>query len=363
MKASIIYEARTQEANNTLTRPSRRATDSNSAYWRTTQNVQRTMIAHAVATSTTDKTYFENALVLEADWGLGRNPLNMIQMTTTSTTLGTKRSVENMYTDGRNDGTPGVDPGQTPYMGTGNWGAGGGADPNLMTALCYPTPTASTTAGGNNNFDALWPLAESYFNTRYCYANAEFTPQQTMRGKMALYGYLYGMNKLKTQTYSLTITAQNGTILKTPDKLNYNYGDSVIISVSPKSNYLFKSWSGDATGTSNPITVGMYNNKTISADFNSTDEVQTPAENRFVIFPNPAVKYFYVKLNDGAQEVKVIVTDLTGKLIMQKNILQSDNKVDISLLKMGVYIVSVNYQNTNEVCKLVKLNINQNTTL
>jgi len=51
MKASIINEAKTQEANNTLSRPSRRANDTNSGYWKTVQNVQRTMIAHAVTSS------------------------------------------------------------------------------------------------------------------------------------------------------------------------------------------------------------------------------------------------------------------------------------------------------------------------
>ena len=78
----------------------------------------------------------------------------------------------------------------------------------------------------------------------------------------------------------------------------------------------------------------------------------------FYIFPNPAANYFYIKLNDNAQEAKVIVTDLAGKLIMQKTILQSDNKLDISLLKQGVYLISVNCQNVNEVCKLVKLKNN-----
>ena len=45
-----------------------------------------------------DKDIFENAMVLEADWGLGRNSLNMIYMTTACTNLASKRSVENAYT-------------------------------------------------------------------------------------------------------------------------------------------------------------------------------------------------------------------------------------------------------------------------
>ena len=45
------------------------------------------MIAHAVATTPADKDLFRKALALEADWGLGRNPLNIIEMTTATTPL------------------------------------------------------------------------------------------------------------------------------------------------------------------------------------------------------------------------------------------------------------------------------------
>lgn len=185
MKESMIHEAKTLETDLTLVRPSRRSTDEKMGYWKTNQNVQRTIIAHAVSTDKNEKALFKNALILEADWGLGRNPLNMIQMTTATTSLGSKRSVEQVYATGRNDGAPGVHPGLTPYQNTDDWGKNGMimSRPSWMTAMCYP------------DYATLWPKAEGYFNTRYVYAHSEFTPQQTMRGKTALYGYLYGISK------------------------------------------------------------------------------------------------------------------------------------------------------------------------
>jgi hypothetical protein len=200
MKASIINEAKNYESNNCNTRPSRRATDNDSVmnpgYWKTLQNVQRCIVAHAVADSNTDKTTFENAMVLEADWGLGRNSMNRIIMTTACTNLASKRSIENMYTTGRNDGYPGMHPGHTPYLNTDDWDpcATGmtGNKPSRLTALCYPAYGTSTTG---------WPKAEGYFNDRYVWAHSEFTPQQTMRGKMALYAYLYGLYKLPADFY------------------------------------------------------------------------------------------------------------------------------------------------------------------
>jgi hypothetical protein len=183
MKASLINEAKSKEARYIYIRPSRRATDNEQGYFKTVQNVQRTMVAHNVADSDKDKKMFWDALILEADWGLGRNSLNIIYMTTATTKLASKRSVENIYTSGRNDGTPGLHPGHTPYINTDDWSpAMVMGRPSWLTSKCYPDFT-------------LWPKAEGYFNTRYVWAHSEFTPQQTMRGKTALYGYLYGIKK------------------------------------------------------------------------------------------------------------------------------------------------------------------------
>jgi hypothetical protein len=181
MKASIVNEAKNSEANYSNSRPSRRATDNNTGWFHTEQNVQRTILARAVATTQADKDLFENALILEADWGLGRNPANLIQMTTASTPLSSKRSVDAMYISGQDDGTPGQHPGMTPYFNVVDWGGGMVmGNPSWMTAFSYPA-------------NSTWPVGEVYFNTRYVYAHSEFTPQQTMRGKIALYGYLYGI--------------------------------------------------------------------------------------------------------------------------------------------------------------------------
>ena len=179
MKQSIINEAKLSEANHTMQRQSRRATDDKSGYFHTIQNVQRTIIAHSITDDPDDKAFFKNALILEADWSLGRNPLNMIQMTTYGTSLRSENSVLNIYSSGRNDGSYGLHPGHTPYMNTDDWACGMTMGcPSKLYEQGYPAYSQ-------------WPRGEAYYNTRYVWAHNEFTPQQTMRGKMALYGYLH----------------------------------------------------------------------------------------------------------------------------------------------------------------------------
>jgi hypothetical protein len=187
MKKSVIYSALEKETGLATERPSRRSSDNAEGYFHTAQNVHRTLLAHRITGDPGEKKRFFDALVLEADWGLGRNPLNIIQMTTATTPLAKMRSIENAYTSGRNDGTPGLHPGHTPYLNMDDWSRGMiMSRPRWMAEKGYPAFSE-------------WPRGECYFNTRWVWAHSEFTPQQTMRGKTALYGYLYGTGKPGTR--------------------------------------------------------------------------------------------------------------------------------------------------------------------
>jgi endoglucanase len=178
MRESIHRQALENNVRYMDLRPSRRSSNRN--YWRTAHNLQLVILAHALSEDVGERTRFHRAMVLEADWGLGRNPSNIVEMTG----LGS-RHIVNCYTSGRNDGTPGLHPGHTPYNNLDPWsGSHNGSNPRWFTDRGYP----DWEEGG-------WPEQESHFNSRYSWANAEFTPRQTMRGKMALYAYLYALTK------------------------------------------------------------------------------------------------------------------------------------------------------------------------
>jgi uncharacterized repeat protein (TIGR02543 family) len=71
--------------------------------------------------------------------------------------------------------------------------------------------------------------------------------------------------------FSLTATASaGGTVSKRPDQAGYAPNAIVALTATANTNYLFTGWSGDASGTNNPLSVTMTTNKTISASFVST---------------------------------------------------------------------------------------------
>jgi len=70
-----------------------------------------------------------------------------------------------------------------------------------------------------------------------------------------------------TTTYTLNVTAVNGTVSKTPNQTTYASGAQVVLRPTAATGYQFTGWSGDATGTANPLTVTMNSNKNITASF------------------------------------------------------------------------------------------------
>ncbi len=84
----------------------------------------------------------------------------------------------------------GVHPGHTPYLNLSDWAPGMVMGrPSALYEESYPT-------GVPDN----WPRGESTFPSRWVWAHTEFTPRQTMRGKMALYGYLHGLESESSTT-------------------------------------------------------------------------------------------------------------------------------------------------------------------
>ena len=75
--------------------------------------------------------------------------------------------------------------------------------------------------------------------------------------------------------YTLTVnTVGLGAVTKSPYKATYNYGDVITLTPVGDEGWSFSSWSGDLTGNTNPATITMNANKTVTATF--TNGIQNP---------------------------------------------------------------------------------------
>ena len=70
---------------------------------------------------------------------------------------------------------------------------------------------------------------------------------------------------------TLTIAAgAGGTTSPAPNTYTHDYGTQIQVTAIPSSGYQFSGWSGAASGTTNPITITMDADKSITASFSST---------------------------------------------------------------------------------------------
>ena len=67
--------------------------------------------------------------------------------------------------------------------------------------------------------------------------------------------------------YTLTVVSNNGGVTIVPDQATYHYGDSVQLTATPAPGYTFSNWSGDLTGSVNPVDLTIIGDMAITANF------------------------------------------------------------------------------------------------
>jgi uncharacterized repeat protein (TIGR02543 family) len=103
--------------------------------------------------------------------------------------------------------------------------------------------------------------------------------------------FVTGICFKNSQNYNLTINnPTNGTIVSNSNLEYYVDGTSVTLTATPKPGYEFTSWSGDISGTTNPLTVVMNSNKTVSANFAKATSFtfETPGSSSWTVPPGVA---------------------------------------------------------------------------
>ncbi len=142
----------------------------------------------------------------------------------------------------------------------------------------------------------------------------------------------------------LTINATNGSVSTNPNPTGGTYDDGSLVELTatPASGYQFDGWSGDATGTTNPLTITMDADKTVTAMFSAVTASVVDLEfNKEVkVYPIPATDILNIEIVNEYQIKKVVIYSLLGKKVIETK----EAKVNISELVNGVYLLKV----TNE---------------
>lgn len=137
-----------------------------------------------------------------------------------------------------------------------------GAGTNASVLFPFSGVPAATAGSIPEQTFAITPTQVGYLFAGYLYMNVHTAtfPGGEIRGQLLLVG--------PPTSFSLTVTTNgSGAITANPAGGSYSSNTVVTLTATPNANYAFNGWSGDATGTNNPISVTMTNNKAITGNF------------------------------------------------------------------------------------------------
>jgi len=117
---------------------------------------------------------------------------------------------------------------------------------------------------------------------------------------------------------------------------------------------LLKDAAGNPISNVSTISIRLSHTSLVSAAFDNVKifgkSIQTgifnPKSEAFSVYPNPATNYI---LTQNSQ--KVTIADLNGRVVKEAF---NTEKVDVSSLAKGAYIVKVQIENTTKIGKLIK---------
>jgi hypothetical protein len=66
--------------------------------------------------------------------------------------------------------------------------------------------------------------------------------------------------------YTLSVTSLHGTVSRNPDQATYHYGDEVTLTATAGPGWSFSDWSGDATGSDNPVVITIQGDASVTAN-------------------------------------------------------------------------------------------------
>jgi len=138
----------------------------------------------------------------------------------------------------------------------------------------------------------------------------------------------------------------------------FHVKDSALtLTASPADGWDFLGWSGDVSGSENPITITPIENLIVQATFQNTAGLSESTRNPIRIYPNPATSgQVTITSPNILDDATFFLYDLSGREIQRKQVkLSGINEVSLELDndRNGIYILRVSTLNNSTFSKLI----------
>jgi len=120
-------------------------------------------------------------------------------------------------------------------------------------------------------------------------------------------------------------------------------------------------WSNDGTGSADPeMRPGLWRSVVMSGDLlfsgdiaDMVNSINSGKQSNVTVYPNPVTDILYVRSNGSLTKAELF--DILGKKVTDIDLSGSQNSLDVSSVKPGVYFLKLyNHNNLTETAKIIK---------
>jgi len=208
--------------------------------------------------------------------------------------------------------------------------------------------SSNPAVGGTTTGSGAYPAGTSVtataaVNAGYTFVN--WTENGAIVSTSAAYTFALAANRTLVAnftpiTFTLSVTAVNGTVVANPSQPTYASGTNVVLTATPNPGFTFTSWSGDASGIVNPLTVTMNSNKNITANFTAIVVNAPLFSSIFGAFGGSAGitnQGINTVINNGAIGTTAVSTAITGFHDGLTADVYTETPLNIGLVTGGIY--------------------------
>jgi uncharacterized repeat protein (TIGR02543 family) len=224
---------------------------------------------------------------------------------------------------------------------------------NAIPATQFAVTLASSpTIGGGTDGEGAYPSKTSVTikavaNTGFTFVNWTDRTSNAVVSTSPDYTFVLESARnfianFKANEYTLTVVAQNGSVTKTPQQNTYGHNATVSLLAAANPGYVFSSWSGDATGSTNPLLVTMNSNKNITANFTLIPPPPSFLGSAALFGAyggNAGITNMGINtvINDGNIGTTAAPTLITGFHEGQTNVIYTETPLNIGLVNGRIY--------------------------
>jgi hypothetical protein len=121
---------------------------------------------------------------------------------------------------------------------------------------------------------------------------------------------------------------------------------SDIIGLSPGTTYYVRAYATNGSGTSYGNIISFTTSTTSIEEVNSYTDL--------MLYPNPTKDFITIKSSVSFLKCMITIYDITGRIVLKKELLQSETQIDVSRLASGIYYLKLSSDKIIGCSKFIK---------